>query len=210
MRSRSWWMPEVRGAALLLIALGAAFAVVPGPLAAQVPSDEKRIVAGAGADLVAGRCGVCHDLSHITRSRLARGEWEDNLAMMVKRGMPPLPPAESEAVLAYLSRHYGPKGPAPGLPFFGAAVDGAPVDVARLVAANGCEGCHAVDRRVVGPSFREVAARHAASGDVAALARKLREGGVGAWGQVPMPAMPQLTQVEAEALVRHVLATDRR
>jgi cytochrome c551/c552 len=178
-----------------------------GASVAQEPADEKRIVAGAGAEVVAAKCGVCHDLSHITRSRLARGEWEDNLAMMVKRGMPPIAPAETAAILDYLTLHYGPKGPAAGARFFGDAVAGAPRDVNQLLAANACTGCHAVDTRVVGPSFREVAAKYSGLADVSPLVRKLREGSIGTWGQVPMPAMPQISAADAEALVRHVLAT---
>lgn len=181
-----------------LLAAGAAVAQAP-------PTDEKRIVAGTGAELVAARCGVCHDLSHITRSRLARGEWEDNLVMMVKRGMV-IAQAESAGVLEYLTLHYGPNGPAANAPFFGEAVAGAPRDMNQLLAANACTGCHAVDTRVVGPSFREVAAKYSGLKDVSPLTRKLREGGAGVWGQVPMPAMPQLSAADAEALVRHVLA----
>ena len=77
----------------------------------------------------------------------------------------------------------------------------------QLLAANACTGCHAVDARVVGPSFREVAAKYAGLADVSPLVRKLREGSIGAWGQVPMPAMPQISAADAEALVRYVLAT---
>lgn len=189
----------------LLLLLSAALAAAA--VQAQVPTDEKRIVAGTGAEVVAAKCGVCHDLSHITRSRLARGEWEDNLAMMVKRGMPPLAAAENTLVIDYLTQHYGPKGPAPGAAFFGATAAGAAPDVKQLLAANACTGCHAVDKRLIGPSFREVAAKYAGLADVAPLVRKLREGSVGTWGQVPMPAMPQLAPADAEALVRHVLAT---
>lgn len=201
MNRASWcraWRPL--RAAVLGVALACA-----GSAIAQAPTDEKRIVAGAGAEVAAARCGVCHDLSHITRSRLSRGEWEDNLAMMVKRGMV-IAPADAAVVIEYLVRNYGPNGPAANAPFFGEAVAGAPRDVNQLLAANACTGCHAVDTRVVGPSFREVAAKYAGLADVLPLARKLREGSAGVWGQVPMPAMPQLSAADAEALVRHVLA----
>ena len=202
--------PELSSAAPLRAALAAVALLWSASGLAQVPpADEKRIVAGASAEVVAGKCGVCHDLSHITRSRLARGEWEDNLVMMVKRGMPPIAPAESKAIVDYLTRSYGPDGPPANAPFFGEAVAGAPRDVNQLLAANACTGCHAVDTRVVGPSFREVAARYAGLADVSPLVRKLREGGAGVWGQVPMPAMPQISVADAEALVRHMLATRR-
>ena len=109
--------------------------------------------------------------------------------------------------MEYLTQHYGPKGPAAAARFFGEAVAGAPRDVNQLLAVNACTGCHAIDTRVVGPSFREVAARYAGLADVSPLVRKLREGGAGVWGPIPMPAMPQISAPDAEALVRYVLAT---
>ena len=191
---------------MLLRGLPLVFAALGASALAQAPVDEKRIVAGAGAEVVAAKCAVCHDLSHITRSRLGRGEWEDNLSLMLKRGMPAISPAETKLVLDYLTTHYGPNGPAAGAPFFGEATAGGARDINQLLAVNACTGCHAVDSRVVGPSFREVAQKYQGLADVTPLVRKLREGGVGTWGQVPMPAMPQLSAPDAEALVRHVLA----
>lgn len=188
-------------AALLLVQGGAA--------AAQQPPTEadKRIVAGPGAEVVAAKCQICHDLSHITRSRLSRDEWEDNLKLMVNRGLV-ITPEETKVVLDYLAASYGPKGPPPNAPVFGASgAAGGPADVQQLLAANACTGCHAVDKRVVGPSFKEVAAKYGSRADrVTYLSGKLRQGSVGIWGQVPMPAMPQLSAADAEALVNHVLA----
>lgn len=188
-------------AALAVFTAGAAFAQSPPTEA------DKKIVAGPGAEVVAAKCQVCHDLSHITRSRLGREEWEDNLKLMVNRGLV-ITPEETKVVLDYLTANYGPKGPPAGAPVFGAAAaPGGQADVQQLLAANACTGCHAIDKRVVGPSFRELAAKYGAQpGNVATLARKLREGSVGAWGQVPMPAMPQLAPADAEALVNYVLA----
>lgn len=79
----------------------------------------------------------------------------------------------------------------------------------QLAKNKNCFACHGVDKRTVSPypSYREVAARYA--GDraaVARLARKIREGGVGTWGNVPMPANPQVSAAEAEALARWILA----
>ncbi len=66
--------------------------------------------------------------------------------------------------------------------------------------------CHANDRKLVGPSYKDVAAKYASDKDAAAkLARKIREGGVGVWGQIPMPANPQVTEAEALTLARWVL-----
>ena len=75
-----------------------------------------------------------------------------------------------------------------------------------LAKQKNCLACHAYDKKLVGPAYKEVAARYAGQDVVAKLAKKIREGGVGAWGQVPMPANPQVNQAEADSLAKWVLS----
>lgn len=78
---------------------------------------------------------------------------------------------------------------------------------ADLAKAKNCLACHAVDKKLVGPSYKDVAAKYANDKDaVAKLSKKVREGGVGVWGQVPMPANPQVNEQEAQTLVKWVLS----
>lgn len=77
----------------------------------------------------------------------------------------------------------------------------------ELAKAKNCLACHQVDKKLVGPSYKEIAAKYAGQKDAAAkLATKIRAGGVGVWGQVPMPANPQVNEKEAETLARWVLS----
>ncbi len=71
-----------------------------------------------------------------------------------------------------------------------------------LLRQHACTACHADEQRIVGPSFREIAARHAGKPDAAAyLAGKIRSGGTGAWGAVPMP--PQaLSDADARTIAQ--------
>ncbi|MFO1272127.1 MAG: c-type cytochrome [Rubrivivax sp.] len=70
-----------------------------------------------------------------------------------------------------------------------------------------CTGCHAVDRKLVGPAFKDVAARYAGQKDAAPkLAEKIVKGGGGAWGAVPMPANPKVSAEEAKQLVTWILS----
>ncbi|MFN3295783.1 c-type cytochrome [Caldimonas sp.] len=76
----------------------------------------------------------------------------------------------------------------------------------ELYKTKNCMACHRVDRSSLGPSFKSIAAKYA--GDQGAeerLAAKIREGGVGVWGQVPMPAQPQVSAEEAKTLARWIL-----
>ena len=78
-------------------------------------------------------------------------------------------------------------------------------DDADFAKSKKCLNCHAVDQKLVGPAFKAVAARYAADKEAEArLAKKIREGGAGAWGIVPMPAN-DLASAEATRLAKWVL-----
>jgi cytochrome c len=79
---------------------------------------------------------------------------------------------------------------------------------AELAQKKNCLACHAVDKKVIGPSYKEVAAKYAGQKDAAdKLAQKIMKGGSGVWGAVPMPANPQVNDTEAKALAAWVLTT---
>lgn len=77
---------------------------------------------------------------------------------------------------------------------------------AELAQKKNCMACHAVDKKLVGPAFKDIAAKYAGQKDaVAKLSEKVIKGGVGAWGQIPMPANG-VTPEEAKTLVTWVLS----
>jgi len=78
---------------------------------------------------------------------------------------------------------------------------------AKIVAANTCVGCHAVDRKMVGPSYRDVAAKYkdqAGARDM--LIQKIRKGGAGAWGPIPMPPNPAISDTDLNTAVDWILS----
>lgn len=77
---------------------------------------------------------------------------------------------------------------------------------AELAKAKACLGCHVADRRVVGPAYKDVAARYAGQADARELlADKIMKGGRGAWGVVAMPPNPRVTPEEAAQLADWIL-----
>ena len=77
---------------------------------------------------------------------------------------------------------------------------------AELAQKKNCMACHAVDKKLVGPAYKEVAAKYAGQKDaVDKLAQKVIKGGTGVWGQVPMPANAQVTDAEAKQLVQWIM-----
>ncbi len=76
----------------------------------------------------------------------------------------------------------------------------------ELAQKKNCMACHAVASKLIGPSFKEVAAKYAGQADaVPKLTEKVIKGGAGVWGAVPMPANPQVTEAEAKQLVQWIL-----
>ena len=76
----------------------------------------------------------------------------------------------------------------------------------ELAQKKNCMACHAVDKKLVGPAYKDVAAKYAGQKDaVDKLAEKVMKGGSGVWGAVPMPANPQVTEAEAKQLVQWIM-----
>jgi len=76
-----------------------------------------------------------------------------------------------------------------------------------LAKSKQCVACHAVEKKLVGPAYRDVARKYAGQSDAAAkLAAKIVAGGSGTWGAVPMPANTQVSQAEALQLANWVLS----
>jgi len=79
--------------------------------------------------------------------------------------------------------------------------------VADLARRKACLSCHAVDKRIVGPAFQEVAAKYQGQeGAAAKLLEKLKRGGGGVWGSIPMPPNPDLAESDARMLIEWVLS----
>ena len=76
-----------------------------------------------------------------------------------------------------------------------------------LFKKSNCMACHAVDQKRFGPALKDVAAKY--NGDATAvdkLAKKIKAGGAGVWGQAPMPPQPQVSEANAMKLAEYILA----
>ena len=179
------------------------------PLSAQEQAEpSKTLMPGKDSDLTTVRCIICHDATHITRTRLSRTEWEDNIKVMIERGMP-IAANEIPRVVEYLATYYN-RDVAPPAAHASATVNAAAAPAAdpvqKLLTVNACTACHAVDQKLVGPGFREIAQRYRNdSGAAEKLVRKIREGSVGAWGPTPMPPHQHLGEADVRAMASWVM-----
>jgi cytochrome c len=77
---------------------------------------------------------------------------------------------------------------------------------ADLAKKNNCLACHAVDKKIVGPAYQDVAKKYAGQADAeAVLAKSIKAGGSGKWGPIPMPPQAQLSDADAKALAAWIL-----
>jgi cytochrome c len=114
---------------------------------------------------------------------------------------------DSHGNLAEQVRPVGPTaGARTGVATAAPAVAAKAPEGADLVKSAGCTACHGVTNKVVGPAFRDIGAKYAQDANAAAtLVGKVKQGGVGAWGQIPMPPQPQVKDADAQAIVRWIV-----
>jgi len=93
---------------------------------------------------------------------------------------------------------------------FGVSAAEQPVSSANAMAiarSNACMGCHAIDRKLVGPSFQQVAEKYKADPQAGAkLEKKVKNGGAGVWGSIPMPSHPKMNDADIKTVVSWILA----
>ncbi len=76
-----------------------------------------------------------------------------------------------------------------------------------LIKKNGCAACHSNDKKIVGPAYVEVAAKYKGdAGAAAKLMEKIKKGGQGVWGPVPMPPNPSVSDADLKTMVTYILA----
>ena len=80
-------------------------------------------------------------------------------------------------------------------------------DALQLAKKNNCFACHSVDKKMVGPSWKDVAAKYRGdAGAEAKLAEKIAKGGSGSWGAMPMPPFPLISEEDRKTLARYALS----
>ena len=76
-----------------------------------------------------------------------------------------------------------------------------------LLKKHNCVACHQMDKKVIGPAYNEVAKKYKGQKDAAVkLAEKVKKGGQGAWGQIPMPPNPAVPDADIKKMVDYILA----
>jgi cytochrome c551/c552 len=193
-------LPVAAAVAAAFFLFQSGFAITP--LAAQEPEAPRTLMPGKGVELTTSRCVICHDAQHITRAKLSRDEWAFNVKNMIERGAP-ITPEEIQPIVDYLATYYNRDSAPPVETMAGSSTED---PAQKLLTSNACIACHAVDRKLIGPAFREIAQRYKEQGGAQdQLAKKIREGGSGAWGAIPMPPHLHLQDADLKLMVSWIM-----
>ncbi|MFK7829049.1 MAG: c-type cytochrome [Congregibacter sp.] len=170
-----------------------------------------------GYRLAQQKCGICHSANYISYQPpgMSLDQWTGEMQKMQHSYGAPIDDEDIKLIGAYLAVEYGSAKAtdASVIALTDAALKQASeetshseIDVQKLLTMNACTGCHAVDKRIVGPSFAEIAAKYTGADDAATLlAASIQSGGTGKWGAMAMPPMAGLSDAEALALAEFVL-----
>ncbi|POA16782.1 cytochrome C552 [Pseudomonas sp. FW300-N1A1] len=183
------------------------------PLAITLPPETAVLNPSAlpGYPLAQHKCSTCHSADYINFQPpgMSLAQWTAEARKMQQVYGAPISDQEVNIIGAYLAVTYGSvrAGDADVQAVSSPVAPVAKVDDAMaLLQGNACLSCHAIDHKVVGPAYHEVAAKYA--NDPQALAKimsSIQNGGTGKWGSIPMPPFAQLSPDELKTLATFVL-----
>lgn len=181
----------------------------------KLPPETAAFKPGAGSEIANGQCLTCHSVEYVTTQPiLPRSFWAATVKKMRQTYGAPIPDDQAGPLVDYLTRNYGVEtnavSPAtasvavrPGPP----SAPGPALSGPAVAAKYGCLGCHNVSVKVVGPAYKDIAAKYSRDADAfAKIAEQIHKGGSGKWGPILMPPFPMATDAETKALATWILS----
>ena len=217
--------PFLMRSALLTVFCSAAGLAQAAPLTITLPAETAKLRPSSlpGYQIAMQKCATCHSADYVSYQPpgMTLKQWTAEMGKMQHLYGAPITDDEVNKIGAYLAVTYGsakeselsadskmaaaPAATAAAAPAH-AMAGTAVADVTTLLNTNGCLACHGIDKKIVGPGYNEVAAKY--RGDASAVSKleaSIRNGGVGKWGQIPMPPFMQLKPEELRAIAEYVL-----
>ncbi len=210
--------PFFANTAVLLALCGYAAYAASEPLSIKLPAETTKLRPSdlPGYTLATQKCAICHSVDYIEYQPpgMSETQWTAEVRKMQQAYAAPLNEDDIKQIGAYLAASYsGTAAPPTGLQASPApSTRGETItDVKTLLAQNACLSCHAIEQKIVGPSYRDVATRYKDDPKaVDILADRLGKGSTGQWGDIPMPPFPALKPEELKSLAVFVLGQGRQ
>ncbi len=181
----------------------------------QLPPETGVFKQSPGAELANGQCLVCHSVEYVTsQPSMGRAFWKAAVVKMQQKYGAPIDDKQIEPLADYLTRNYGSEtnaaGAAPVATSQPAVSNGngpTQADGPQLALKYGCLGCHNPTVKIVGPAYREIAAKYKMDTDAfSKIEQQIHKGGSGKWGPIIMPPFPQINPAEIKALADWILS----
>ena len=176
----------------------------------KMPPETMAFKQDVGAEIANGQCLTCHSVEYVViQPPMQRAFWKAEVVKMQQKYGAQIPDNQVEAVVDYLTKNYGVTTngtqTAP-VQASAAMAQTHTADAQQIATKYGCLGCHNPSMKLVGPAYREIAAKYKA--DPAASAKideQIHKGGSGKWGPIIMPPFPQVTASETKVLSEWIL-----
>lgn len=183
-------------------------ALAGGPLEIKLPSETASFKPAPGVEIANARCLVCHSVEYVsTQPALTKTFWASSVKKMREKYGAEIPDQQVEPLLDYLVETYGVK--TNGAPA-NVTTAAPPTNPANAIDAKtpealgfkyGCVLCHGVDKQIVGPPLKNIAAKYRDDPTAEAkITEQIHKGGSGKWGSTLMPPFPMIADDEAKIL----------
>jgi sulfite dehydrogenase len=176
----------------------------------QLPPETVAFKQDFGAEIANGQCLTCHSVEYVViQPPMQRAFWKAEVVKMQQKYGAQIPEEQVEAVVNYLTKNYGVTTngtQTASVQTSAAAPQAHTADAQQIATKYGCLGCHNPSMKLVGPAYRDIAAKY--KSDPAAFAKideQIHKGGSGKWGPIIMPPFPQVTAAEAKVLADWIL-----
>ncbi len=204
----------------LLCAFVSLLALAAWPLAAEIvqiklPPETASFKPGPGSEIANGQCLTCHSVEYVeTQPPMPLTFWAAEVKKMQKTYGAPIPDNQIERLADYLANTYGtgtnaaaPTAANTMASTTSPAESGAALDGKSIAQKYGCLTCHNASVKIVGPAYKDIAAKYAKDPNAdARIAEQIHKGGSGKWGSVLMPPFPQVTPAQVKALAAWILS----
>jgi cytochrome c len=201
-----------RGAFALLVLSAVVFKVEPAlakVLKIELPLETAVFKTAPGSEMANAQCLTCHSVEYIgSQPPKPVDFWAAEIKKMREKYGAPIPKDYDGEIAGYLAKNYG------VAPTNSAAVPSTnagtvtdnmqPLSADAMATKYGCLSCHKVDVKVVGPAFKDVAAKYRNDADaLEKIKQQIRDGGSGKWGSVVMPPYKTLVNDEQAGILGH-------
>ncbi|MEO6036749.1 MAG: c-type cytochrome [Verrucomicrobiota bacterium] len=193
----------------VLVVFTAMRLALSAPLKIELPIETALYKPANGADLANAQCLTCHSAEYVsTHPPMPRAFWKGAVDKMIEKYGAPVPTEQIEDLADYLAQNYGTESTNKVInPLSAKEIPAsATSDAKQLMQKGGCFNCHMIDRKFIGPSFKDVAGKYEGNPEaISRISRQITQGGSGLWGSIPMPPFPQIPEGDVKVLAEWIL-----